>query len=269
MAIMMIGDIHGCYKEFMLLLEKAQFNEREDSLWLTGDLVGRGKDSLSVLREVFKLKDSIRLVLGNHDLHLIAVDAGITEAKPKDKLDKILNAKEKDELLFWLRNQPLLQLDEENKLIMTHAGISPQWDLSTLKSNASEIHEVLSKPNYVNFLTHMYGDTPNSWHDKLSGFARLRFITNALTRMRFCFANGELDFLCKSAPNEAPVPLKPWFELPLQIGTDFTIAFGHWAALAGKLDSEHILALDTGCVWGGALTLYNFHNKEYIRQSLL
>ncbi|MFC0180324.1 symmetrical bis(5'-nucleosyl)-tetraphosphatase [Thorsellia kenyensis] len=261
MATLIIGDIHGSYDEFMRLLDKASFNEKEDTIWLTGDIVARGKDSLSVLREVYQLKNSVKMVLGNHDLHLLAIDAGLVRDKAKDKLDKVLKAKDKEELLFWLRKQPLVQYCHKLKLIMTHAGVSPQWDLSTLLTAAEEVKMVLQSDKYKDLLAQMYGDTPNSWNDKLKGIPRLRFILNVLTRMRYCSKEGALDFLCKDAPNEAPSGLYPWFTLPRKIPAEYTLAFGHWAALNGKVDEPNILALDTGCVWGGELTLFNFELK--------
>lgn len=268
MATLLVGDIHGCYREWMKLLEKAQFNEHSDTLWLSGDLIARGADSLSVLREVYQLRHSIRLVLGNHDLHLLAVHAGLSEAKPKDKLDLLLSAPDRDELLEWLRVQPLLQVDMDKKIILTHAGVTPQWDLNTLTACAEEVQTTLAGPHYKSFLGKMYGDQPNSWHPDLSGSARLRFITNALTRMRFCFPNGELDMQCNSGPFDAPAPLKPWFELPSQIDPSYTLFFGHWAALEGKNSKENVIALDTGCVWGGALSLYHFEQQKFYKQKL-
>ncbi|SET45657.1 symmetrical bis(5'-nucleosyl)-tetraphosphatase [Thorsellia anophelis] len=268
MSTLLVGDIHGCYREWMKLLEKVEFNEHSDTLWLSGDLVARGPDSLAVLREVYKLKSSVRLVLGNHDLHLLAINAGLLEPKTKDKLEQVLSAPDKDELLHWLRMQPLLQHDENKKIILTHAGVTPQWDLSTLINSANEVHETLSSKNYSGFLSKMYGDQPNSWHAELSGSARLRFITNALTRMRFCFPNGELDMECNVSPIDAPSPLKPWFELQSQIDTEYTLFFGHWAALEGRSTKENVIALDTGCVWGGSLSLYHFEEQKFYRQKL-
>jgi bis(5'-nucleosyl)-tetraphosphatase (symmetrical) len=171
---------------------------------LTGDLVARGPGSLDVLRYVKSLGDSVRLVLGNHDLHLLAVFAGISRNKPKDRLNLLLEAPDADDLINWLRRQPLLQVDEEKKLVMAHAGITPQWDLETAQQCARDVEAILSSDSYPFFLDGMYGDYPNSWSTELSGMARLRFISNAFTRMRYCFPNGELDMYCKDVPEYAP-----------------------------------------------------------------
>ena len=193
MSTYLIGDVHGCYDELIALLKQVDFTPGQDTLWLTGDLVARGPGSLEVLRFVKSLGDSVRMVLGNHDLHLLAVFAGISRNKPKDRLSPLLDAPDADELINWLRRQPLLQVDEEKKLVMAHAGITPQWDLETAKTCARDVEAVLASDSYPFFLDAMYGDMPNHWSEDLSGLARLRFITNAFTRMRFCFPNGQLD----------------------------------------------------------------------------
>lgn len=213
MATYLIGDVHGCYDELVALLHQVDFNSQKDTLWLTGDLVARGPGSLDVLRYVKSLGDSVRLVLGNHDLHLLAVFAGISRNKPKDRVTSLLEAPDADELLNWLRRQPLLQVDEEKKLVMAHAGITPQWDLQTAKDCARDVEAVLSSDSYPFFLDAMYGDMPNNWTPELTGLARLRFITNAFTRMRYCFPNGQLDMYSKESPEDAPAPLKPWFAI--------------------------------------------------------
>ncbi|OTA17605.1 bis -tetraphosphatase [Xenorhabdus vietnamensis] len=269
MATYLIGDIHGCYREFRSLLEKVDFNPNEDTLWLTGDLVARGPDSLAVLRHIKQLGSAVKLVLGNHDLHLLAVYAKISRNKPKDLLDELLTAPDSDELINWLRKQPMLQVDDELKLIMTHAGLSPQWDLETAKICAREVEAILRSDSYPLFLDVMYGDMPNNWAPELSGLARLRYSTNALTRMRYCFPNGQLDMICKSKPENAPAPLKPWFELPCKIPEGYSIIFGHWAALEGQGTPACIYALDTGCCWGGKLTMLRWEDKQYFSQNSL
>lgn len=213
MSTYLIGDVHGCYDELRALLQQVDFNPEQDTLWLTGDLVARGPGSLEVLRYVKSLGDAVRLVLGNHDLHLLAVYAGISRNKPKDRLTPLLEADDADELINWLRRQPLLQVDEEKKLVMGHAGITPQWDIETAKKCAREVEAVLASDSYPLFLDAMYGDMPNNWSEDLTGLARLRFSTNALTRMRYCFPNGQLDMICKDAPESALPPLKPWFNI--------------------------------------------------------
>lgn len=222
--------------------------------------------SLEVLRYVKSLGDSVRLVLGNHDLHLLAVFAGISRNKPKDRLKSLLEAPDADELLNWLRRQPLLQVDEEKKLVMAHAGITPQWDLETAQQCARDVEAVLSSDSYPFFLDAMYGDMPNHWSNELSGLARLRFISNAFTRMRYCFPNGQLDMYSKEAPEDAPAPLKPWFAIPGPVSSAYSIAFGHWASLEGRGTPEGIYALDTGCCWGGELTCLRWEDKQYFTQ---
>ncbi len=266
MSTYLIGDVHGCYDELIALLAQVEFDPRRDTLWLTGDLVARGPGSLEVLRYVKSLGDSVRLVLGNHDLHLLAVFAGISRNKPKDRLKPLLEAPDADELLNWLRRQPLLQVDEEKKLVMAHAGITPQWDLETAQQCARDVEAVLSSDSYPFFLDAMYGDMPNHWSNELSGLARLRFISNAFTRMRYCFPNGQLDMYSKEAPEDAPAPLKPWFAIPGPVSNAYSIAFGHWASLEGRGTPEGIYALDTGCCWGGELTCLRWEDKQYFTE---
>ena len=204
MATYLIGDVHGCYDELIALLHKVEFTPGKDTLWLTGDLVARGPGSLDVLRYVKSLGDSVRLVLGNHDLHLLAVFAGISRNKPKDRLTPLLEAPDADELLNWLRRQPLLQIDEEKKLVMAHAGITPQWDLQTAKECARDVEAVLSSDSYPFFLDAMYGDMPNNWSPELRGLGRLRFIT---TLLPVCvFASRTVNWIC-TAKNRRKRPL--------------------------------------------------------------
>ncbi|SQI42633.1 Bis(5'-nucleosyl)-tetraphosphatase, symmetrical [Leminorella richardii] len=269
MATLLVGDVHGCFNELQSVLAQADFNPQKDTLWLTGDLVARGPDSLEVLRYVCSLGDSARLVLGNHDLHLLAIYAGISRNKPKDNLTPLLEAPDCDTLINWLRRQPVLQVDEEQKIIMGHAGISPQWDLATAKRCAREVEAILSSDSYPLFLDAMYGDLPNCWNDDLSGLPRLRYSTNALTRMRYCYPNGCLDMICKDIPQKAPAPLKPWFSLNGPVAQEFSIVFGHWASLEGEGTPEGVYALDTGCCWGGQLTLLRWEDKRYFYQPSL
>lgn len=266
MSTYLIGDIHGCYHELQSLLDQVQFNPETDQLWLTGDLVARGPDSLEVLRFARALGDCVRLVLGNHDLHLLAVYAGIGRNKTKDRLSDLLEADDVDELINWLRRQPLIQVDEEKKLVMAHAGITPQWDIATAQACAREVEAVLGSDTYPLFLNAMYGDMPNSWSPELGGLARLRFSTNALTRMRYCFPNGQLDMIAKEPPDSAPPPLKPWFNIPGPVSRDYTIVFGHWASLEGKGTPEGIIGLDTGCCWGGNLSMLRWEDKQMFIQ---
>ncbi|QNU44145.1 bis(5'-nucleosyl)-tetraphosphatase (symmetrical) ApaH [Mixta calida] len=266
MSTYLIGDIHGCYDELQSLLQQVAFDAEKDTLWLTGDLVARGPGSLEVLRFVRSLGSAVRMVLGNHDLHLLAVYAGISRNKPKDRITPLLEAPDADELINWLRRQPLLQVDEEKKLVMAHAGITPQWDIETAQMCAREVEAVLSSDSYPLFLNAMYGDMPNNWTPELTGLARLRFSTNALTRMRYCFPNGQLDMICKDAPGSAPPPLKPWFAIESPVARDYTIIFGHWASLEGKGTPEGIIGLDTGCCWGGTLTMLRWEDRQLFIQ---
>ncbi|WP_114192689.1 bis(5'-nucleosyl)-tetraphosphatase (symmetrical) ApaH [Edaphovirga cremea] len=267
MSTYLIGDVHGCFDELHALLAQVNFNTERDTLWLTGDLVARGPASHEVLRFVRSLGSSVRMVLGNHDLHLLAVFAGISRNKPKDRITSLLEADDADELINWLRRQPVLQVDNELKLVMAHAGITPQWDLKTAQMCAREVEAVLRSDSYPLFLDAMYGDMPNNWSPDLSGLARLRFSTNALTRMRYCFPNGQLDMICKDSPENAPMPLKPWFHLQNPIvEAGYSIIFGHWASLEGKGAPAGIYALDTGCCWGGDLTMLRWDDKTFFTQ---
>ena len=212
------------------------------------------------------LGDAARIVLGNHDLHLLAVYAGISRNKPKDRVSALLDAPDADTLLNWLRRQPLLQVDEEKKLVMAHAGITPQWDIDTAIACARDVESVLASDSYPLFLDAMYGDMPNHWDPHLTGLARLRFTTNALTRMRYCFPNGQLEMYCKDTPENAPAPLKPWFAIPGPVSNAYSIAFGHWASLEGKGTPEGIYALETGCCWGGVLSCLRWEDKTWFTQ---
>lgn len=204
MATYLIGDVHGCYDELIALLHKVEFTHRKDTLWLTGDLVARGPGSLDVLRYVKSLGDSVRLVLGNHDLHLLAVFAGISRNKPKDRLTPLLEAPDADELLNWLRRQPLLQIDKEKKLVMAHAGITPQWDLQTAKECARDVEAVLSSDSYPFFLDAMYGDMPNNWSPELRGWEDCVL---SPTPLPVCvFASRTVNWIC-TAKNRRKRPL--------------------------------------------------------------
>lgn len=266
MSTYLVGDIHGCFNELCSLLDQVAFDPQQDRLWVTGDLVARGPDSLAVLRYLRQLGSAAQIVLGNHDIHLLAIHAGISRDKPKDRLTPLLQAPDADELIHWLRQQPLLQVDEPLRLVMTHAGMSPQWDLDTARRCAHEVETQLRSESYVEFLAAMYGDLPNSWSDSLSGLARWRFTTNALTRMRYCFADGALDMQCKDGLEDAPDGLQPWFVLPRRLSADYSIAFGHWATLEGKGAPTGIYPLDTGCCWGEKLTLLHWETQRYFTQ---
>lgn len=267
MSTYLIGDIHGCFAELEELLNQVSFNPQCDHLWLTGDLVGRGPSSLEVLRFVYSLGKSVHCVLGNHDVHLLAAYASINYNKPKDRFSTLLQAPDADELMHWLRYQPMLQIDNKLKLVMAHAGITPQWDMKTAEMCAHELEEVLrsSKSNRL-FLDVMRGDALNDWGLVSSLQDRLRFSMSALTRMRYCFSSGVLDMIYKDAPSTAPISLKPWFALPRLIDDRYTIIFGHWASLSGKDTPSGIIGLDTGCCWGGHLTMLRWEDHRYFTQ---
>ncbi|UDG80215.1 bis(5'-nucleosyl)-tetraphosphatase (symmetrical) ApaH [Candidatus Steffania adelgidicola] len=265
MSTYFIGDIHGCYEELKIILAKVKFNAALDTLWLTGDLVARGPDSLKVLRFVRSLGDSVRMVLGNHDLQLLAVYAGVSHNKLQDHITSLLEAPDSDVLMHWLRHQPILQVDEERKLVMVHAGITPYWDLSTARQCAQEVEMVLKSNNYALFLNAMYGDMPNNWSSGLTGLSRLRLISNIFTRIRYCFPNGQLEMHYKDTPEKTPVNLKPWFALGGPISDLYSIVFGHWSSLMGQGTPKHIYGLDTGCYWGGQLTLLRWEDKTFTR----
>lgn len=258
MAIYAVGDIQGCHTELVQLLEKISFDPSLDTIWFVGDLVNRGDDSLNVLRLVKSLGDSAITVLGNHDLHLLAVAAGVAELHRSDTLDEILNAPDRDELLHWLRQQRLLHVQDE--YVLVHAGLLPSWTVGQAAKLAREVEQVLRSDDYVKFFKHMYGNQPNAWDDKLTGYKRLRVITNALTRMRICTNTGEMEFKFKAELEKIPEPYRAWFALPQRASRKATVVFGHWSAL-GLIVRDEVIALDTGCLWGGPLTAIRLQDR--------
>jgi bis(5'-nucleosyl)-tetraphosphatase (symmetrical) len=254
MAVYAIGDLQGCYIELRELLDRLGYDRDEDRLWFVGDLVNRGPNSLECLRWVRDLGERAVVVLGNHDLHLLAVAAALgRKAKPTDTLDPILGAPDCDQLLDWLRTRPLLHHDAALGYTMVHAGLPPQWDLATATLCAREVEQALRGPGHQAFLKDMYGDQPDLWSDGLTGMARLRFSVNALTRMRFCTAEGRLELKAKGAPHTASAELLPWFALRERKSAQLHLIFGHWSTL-GEAEGFGVYPLDTGCVWGGKLT---------------
>ncbi len=252
MAVYAIGDIQGCYDEFKLLLDKIKFDPAQDQLWLTGDLVNRGPNSLQVLRLVKSLRHSVITVLGNHDLHLLASHIENRRSKT-DTFDEIFAAHDRDELLHWLQQQPLLHHDAQLKWTLIHAGLPPQWTLQQAIDCAHEVETILRDENHApELFAHMYGNQPNEWNDDLQGWPRLRFITNCLTRLRACTADGELKLKFKSTPSQLKKNTYPWFKVPDRRTRHDRIIFGHWSAL-GFYNDDNVLGLDTGCVWGGTL----------------
>lgn len=269
MATYIIGDLHGCFDEFQALLKQVNFDPTIDELWLTGDLVARGKKSLECLHFVKDLGDRATVVLGNHDLHLLATLEGIKAVKPKDNVDAIFSALDRADLQNWLRNRPLVAVHPEHKFLLVHAGISPEWDLDTTLACARETERVLQSEHYVTLLKEMYGNSPDRWSADLQGMERWRYTINVCTRMRFCYADNRLDFACKLPVEEAPAELKPWFELNNPLFSQQPILFGHWASLIGYPTPATIYALDTGCVWGNHLTMLRWEDKKYFTQPRL
>lgn len=250
-----VGDIQGCFEPLQRLLHKVRFDPARDQLWAVGDLVNRGPQSLESLRFFAELGTSARVVLGNHDLHLLAVANGIRPLKRGDTLQPILDARDCAELLAWLRQQPLLYRDPTGDYTMVHAGLAPQWTIAQAATLADEVGTVLRGPGWIDFLRGMYGDTPSRWNEQLRGIERWRVITNYLTRLRFCDTHGELDLRSKEGPDAAPPGFMPWFDVPGRKSAGHKLVFGHWATLLGRADRDDVIALDTGCVWGNTLTL--------------
>lgn len=252
MAVYAIGDVQGCLDPLRALLDKLNYDPNADQLWFAGDLVNRGPQSLGVLRYVKSLPNTVT-VLGNHDLHLLAVASGQAPLKKHDTFDDVLVASDRDELLGWLRACPLAHHDAILGCALVHAGILPQWDLGTALRLAAEAGAYIQRSDSNELFTHMYGDTPDHWQDDLGGWARLRIIINAFTRLRYCDTNGRLDLRPKGRPGKQPVHLMPWFQVPGRLTRDTRIVFGHWSTL-GVWEDDGVFALDSGCLWGGKLT---------------
>lgn len=262
MATYAIGDIQGCYAELEKLLTQIEFNPAQDTLWFTGDLVNRGPRSLEVLRFVKSLGDKHITILGNHDLHLLAVAFGVRELHRGDTLNDILVAEDKDELLAWLLHRPLLHYDKSTGFVMTHAGLAPAWSLAKSRQLAQEVESILRSDSAHEFFKNMYGNSPDYWDDKLTGFERMRCVINFFTRMRFCYADGRLDLAYKGEIAGKPNELIPWFDVPDRVNASEKIIFGHWAALGGKTDAANVYPLDTGCVWGNCLTALRLEDEK-------
>ena len=254
MAIYAIGDLQGCYDPFMHLLDEIRFDPASDKLWLVGDLVNRGPKSLKTLRTVKSLDDSVINVLGNHDLHLLALAAGqVSMGGRFETLDKILKAPDRDELINWLRHRPLAHYDKSINTLLVHAGTHPDWTAKKTLARAAEVEAVLRDDNYAKLLGKMYGNTPRTWSGKHSKFKRLRFIINCLTRMRMLTQNGRLNFAHSGSPFRARKNLVAWFDVSDRAAADTRIVFGHWSALS-LIVLPNLLAIDTGCIWGRQLT---------------
>ncbi len=266
MSIYAIGDIQGCYDSFRRLLDKIEFDPDKDRVWLTGDLVNRGPKSLKTLRFVRSLGNAVVTVLGNHDLHLLALANGIDDAgDPGRTLSKVLDADDCDELVDWLRTLPLAHFDETLNTLLVHAGLPPKWTIAKTLARAAEVEALLRGNDYLALLPKLYGDKPTRWSGKLEGFKRSRFIVNALTRIRMVDAKGRLDFAHKGPPANAREGLVPWFEAPEARWRETRIVFGHWSAL-GLLVKPDLICVDTGCVWKRDLTAVQLSGPSKIVQ---
>ena len=256
MAMYLIGDVQGCDAALQNLLDAIAFSPSRDTLYLLGDLVNRGPDSDKVLRRLMAYGNSARCLLGNHDLHLLAVAHGVRQPQRKDTLDCILQAPDRDALLGWLQQQHLaleLVTQQHTRWLMVHAGVLPQWTAEQTLGLAAEVESALRGPDALAFFQNMYGNTPAQWKDDLQGMERLRVVVNALTRLRFCSADGRMEFESKEGAGTAPDGFGPWFDVPGRKTRDCTLAFGHWSTL-GWLGRSDVFSLDSGCVWGGCLT---------------
>ena len=263
MATYVVGDIQGCIKPLKCLLKQAAFDWKKDELWAVGDLVNRGPDSLKVLRYLYKRRNRVICVLGNHDLHLLAVANGLRNQSRSDTLGKVLEASDRDELLNWLRHQPLIHTD--HGYTMVHAGIPHIWSLEQAHVYAAEVEAALRGTEYRKFLSQIYGDNPRLWKDSLRGQERLRTIANYLTRMRYVYKNGALDLQSKGpAPNPGR-KVVPWFALLDKQARKNRLIFGHWAALNGAIKEKNLFAVDTGCVWGGKLSMFCLDTRDWHR----
>lgn len=265
MAIYAIGDVQGCFDPLQRLIEALPFDPARDRLWFVGDLVNRGPQSLEVLRFVKALGGTARVVLGNHDLHLVMLAEGFGRANKEDTLEAVLTAPDRDELLDWLRAQPLFHVAEG--WAMVHAGLLPAWSVMQAQRLAAEVSAALTAPNYREFLAHMWGSEPAVWDDRLTGWERLRVIVNAMTRMRFVAASGAMEFRApgaKGPPGQGPAGCLPWFAVPERASAGHPIVCGHWSAL-GFFETPNLLAIDTGCLWGGTLTAVRLDDRRVFR----
>lgn len=260
MSTYAIGDIQGCFASFQNLLKACAFDRSHDVLWLVGDLVNRGPNSLETLRYVRELGSAAKVVLGNHDLYLLMVAYGALAKRGKDDtLSSLLEAPDAEDLLTWLRYQPLCYA--EQGFCLVHAGLLPNWTVAEALALSAEVEEKLQDKNYPKFLSELWGSDPNRWQSKLRGIERLRMVVNVMTRMRFCTPDGTLNFKAKGPLEKAPADLVPWFDLPGRQSLDHTLLVGHWSAL-GLRTTDNLLSIDTGCLWGGKLTAVRLEDRQ-------
>lgn len=257
MTTYVVGDIQGCFEPFQCLLRKVKFNADRDVIWSVGDLINRGPQNLQTLKWFYDRRDNATIVLGNHDLHLMAVSAGARKMSKSDNFDDILDAPERETLIEWLHHQPLIH--HQYGVTLVHAGIPPMWTINDAINRASEVEAVLRAPNCIAFFNEMYGNDPIVWSDDLTGMTRLRVITNYLTRMRYCTKKGKLDLISKGSTPTANAlagkKVAPWFSHENRLTKTDRVIFGHWASIDGMTNSVNTIALDTGCVWGNKMTL--------------
>jgi bis(5'-nucleosyl)-tetraphosphatase (symmetrical) len=258
MATYAIGDVQGCFSELQALLAEICFDRRKDRLWLVGDLVNRGPQSLAVLRFVKDLGDAAITVLGNHDLHLLTFAAGLADPRDDDTLQEVLAAPDRHALMEWLRRLPMMHV--EGEYVLVHAGLLPQWDIAEAARLAGEVERALRGPDHRSFLAGLYGGMPDRWGDSLRGVDRLRVIVNAMTRMRFCTPEGVMEFRSKGDAVSAPPGYLPWFDVPGRRSASHTVICGHWSALGLRI-APKLLALDSGCVWGGQLSAVRLEGR--------
>ena len=276
MALYLIGDVQGCDDALQRLLDEISFSPSRDTLYLLGDMVNRGPQSAAVLRRLMRYGTAAQAVLGNHDLHLLALAAGVRQPSRSDTLGDILQASDREAMLEWLRWQRMAMLEQidGHTLLLVHAGVLPSWSAQQTVALAGEVETILRGPQLGDFLRQMYGNEPALWDEALTGADRLRLIVNALTRMRFCDANGRMDHESKEGAATAPAGYMPWFEVPGRRTAEITVAFGHWSML-GWLGRSDVLSLDTGCVWGGCLSALRVggagpsDSKRVLKQELI
>jgi bis(5'-nucleosyl)-tetraphosphatase (symmetrical) len=259
-----IGDIQGCHLAFEHMLDAIEFEPGRDRLWLVGDLVNRGPESLAVLRRVMALGDAAITVLGNHDLHLLAVAEGFRKAHRSDTLEGVLGAPDLGEILDWLRGCRMMHVERNYTLV--HAGLLPEWTTDRALALAQEVEAALRGPRYRKFLEHMYGNRPERWSESLSGADRLRVVVNAMTRMRVCTPDGAMDFGFKGRPEDTPAGYLPWYAVPNRASRDRTVICGHWSALGLRME-ERLVALDSGCLWGGTLSAIRLEDQRLYQVS--
>jgi bis(5'-nucleosyl)-tetraphosphatase (symmetrical) len=262
MSVFAIGDAQGCHQQVISLVKEIRIAAPDATFIFVGDLVNRGPRSLDTLRFIREIGDQAKVLLGNHDLHLLALAHGIRKPHKSDTLGEILTAPDKDQLLDWLRRQALARFECGHLLV--HAGVLPQWTVKQTLYLAQEVSSVLSGPDWVAFLRQMYGNSPAKWDDKLQGMDRLRCIVNALTRIRFCRADGTMDFGSNESNAKTPDGLMPWFDAPQRQTADTPVVFGHWSTL-GLTIRNNLVGLDTGCVWGGKLSAVRLDDHSVIQ----